>query len=174
VRVAAEVPQSRDCSVAYLSGSSASYVYNGLGYVQKLKDSSTGQAYWTANARGAEQHLTQQTAGNGFVTTRNFDPANGRLTSIAAGSGASVQNSATLGVSLTKTFGYNAIGNLTTKTGVGNCTYPAPGQPRPHGVLSISGNTLNTTFSYDPNGNQTEGLGRIITYTSYNKPKTFT
>src|SRR5262249_42498970 len=198
----------RMSSVAYPSGFSPSYVYNSLGYVQQLKDSSTGQAYWTANARDAEQHLTQQTAGNGVVTTRNFNAATGRLTSIVAGAGASVQNvsytydalgnlltraeantevsesfgydpinrltSATLGVSLTKTFGYNAIGNLTSKTGVGNYTYPAPGQPRPHGVLSISGDTINTTFSYDPNGNQTDGLGRIITYTSYNKPKTFT
>src|SRR5262249_58874473 len=78
--------------VAYPSGFSPSYVYNSLGYVQQLKDSSTGQAYWTANARDAEQHLTQQTAGNGVVTTRNFNAATGRLTSIVAGAGASVQN----------------------------------------------------------------------------------
>src|SRR5262249_3453310 len=46
----------RMSSVAYPSGFSPSYVYNSLGYVQQLKDSSTGQAYWTANARDAEQH----------------------------------------------------------------------------------------------------------------------
>ena len=40
--------------------------------------------------------------------------------------------------------------------------------------MSISGSTINTTFSYDPNGNQTAGLGRTITYTSYNKPSAIT
>jgi RHS repeat-associated protein len=36
-------------------------------------------------------------------------------------------------------------------------------------VSSIAG-TINSTFTYDPNGNQTAGLGRSISYTSYNKP----
>jgi uncharacterized protein RhaS with RHS repeats len=58
-----------------------------------------------------------------------------------------------------------------SKSGVGNYTYPAAGQALPHAVMSISGSTLNTTFAYDPNGNQTSGLGRTITYTSYNKPQ---
>jgi hypothetical protein len=35
-----------------------------------LIDSASGIAYWTANAMDAEQHLTQQTAGNGLVTTQ--------------------------------------------------------------------------------------------------------
>jgi len=51
---------------------------------------------------------------------------------------------------------------------------PAAGQALPHAVMSISGSTLNTTFTYDPNGNQTGGLGRSITYTSYNKPNAIT
>jgi len=41
-------------------------------------------------------------------------------------------------------------------------------------VTSISGTTINTTFSYDGNGNQTAGLGRTIGYTSYNKPNSIT
>src|SRR6185437_1596308 len=30
------------------------------------------------------------------------------------------------------------------------------------------------TFTYDPDGNQTSGLGRTIAYTSYNKPSIIT
>ncbi len=40
--------------------------------------------------------------------------------------------------------------------------------------MSISGGTVSTSFTYDPNGNQTSGLGRSISYTSYNKPASIT
>ena len=40
--------------------------------------------------------------------------------------------------------------------------------------MSISGGTISSTFTYDPNGNQTSGLGRSIIYTSYNKPASIT
>jgi RHS repeat-associated protein len=195
-------------TVTYPSGFSVTYVYNSLGYVQQLTNTVTSQPYWTANARDAEQHLTQQTAGNGVVTTRSFNTATGRLSAITAGAGGSVQNmsytydtlgnlltradvntslsesftydplnrltSSTVGVNPQNLFSYDFIGNLTSKAGVGTYAYPAPGQPRPHGVLSISGSTINTTFTYDPNGNQTSGLGRTIGYTSYNKPNSIT
>lgn len=68
-----------------------------------------------------------------------------------------------------KSFSYDVIGNLTLKSDVGNYTYPPPGSPRPHGVVSISGGTLTTTFTYDANGNQTSGAGRSIGYTGFNK-----
>jgi hypothetical protein len=51
-----------------------------------------GIAYWTANARDAESRLTQETAGNGVVTTQSFDVETGRLTAILAGTGNIVQN----------------------------------------------------------------------------------
>jgi hypothetical protein len=41
-------------------------------------------------------------------------------------------------------------------------------------VTSTSGGSISTTFAYDPNGNQTAGLGRSIIYTSYNKGITVT
>jgi hypothetical protein len=75
---------------------------------------------------------------------------------------------------LVSTFSYNAIGNLTFKSDVGTYSYPAPGQPRPHGVSSISGGTINTTFSYDAKGNMTSGNGLSVTYTAFNKPATIT
>src|SRR6266851_2588334 len=55
---------------------------------------------------------------------------------------------------LVKSFSYDPIGNLTSKSDVGNYTYPLPGAVRPHGVTSIAGGTISTTFTYDANGNQ--------------------
>jgi RHS repeat-associated protein len=75
---------------------------------------------------------------------------------------------------LVKTFAYNAIGNLTSKSDVGTYTYPAAGQPRPHAVTSISGGTINTTFTYDAKGNVTAGNGLTVSYSSYDKPTSIT
>ena len=61
---------------------------------------------------------------------------------------------AQVGVDIAKSFSYNAIGNILIKSDVGNYTYPAPGQPFPYAVSSISGSVVNTTFTYDANGNQ--------------------
>jgi hypothetical protein len=41
-------------------------------------------------------------------------------------------------------------------------------------VTGISGAVINTTFTYDANGNQTDGFGRTMTWTSYDKPATIT
>jgi RHS repeat-associated protein len=73
-----------------------------------------------------------------------------------------------------QTVAYNAVGNITFKSDVGTYTYPAPGQPRPHGVTSISGGVINTTFSYDAKGNLTSGNGLTVAYTSYNKTASIT
>ncbi len=71
-----------------------------------------------------------------------------------------------------KNLTYSPIGNILSKSDLG--TYAAPGAPLPHAVTSISGSTLSTTFTYDPNGNQLTGLGRNITWTSYNMPASIT
>ena len=72
-----------------------------------------------------------------------------------------------------KTFTYDPIGNLLSKSDVGTYTYPLAGSALPHAVSVING-TINSTFSYDLNGNQTAGVGRSISYTSYNKPSSIT
>jgi RHS repeat-associated protein len=92
-----------------------------------------------------------------------YDPLNRLLTATVSTSVAPV-----------KTFSYNSIGNMMSKSDVGTYTYAPPGSPRPHAVMSISGPTLNTTFTYDVLGNQTSGLGRTITWTSYNMPASIT
>ena len=78
---------SRLTSVSYASGFVAKYAYTSLGYTNQLIDSASGIAYWTANAMDAEQHLTQQTSGNGLVTTRAFSLTmrlNGSIRSVSA------------------------------------------------------------------------------------------
>jgi RHS repeat-associated protein len=193
--------------VTYPSGFAVNYGYTSLGYVQQITDAGSGQVYWTANARDAELHLTQDTAGNGVTTARGFDAPTGRLLSIVAGSGNGVANfsyaydgignvlsradgyenvsetftydalnrltSSTVNLSptpLVKTFSYDPLGNLLSKSDVGNYAYPEAGLLRPHGVTSIDGGIVQSTFTYDPNGNQTSGLGRTVIYNSYNKP----
>ncbi len=70
---------SRLTQVSYPSGFTARYGYNNLGYANQLLDAASGQVHWTANAMDGEGHLTQQTAGNGLVTTRSFSATTGRL-----------------------------------------------------------------------------------------------
>lgn len=78
-----------------------------------------------------------------------------------------------------QTYGYNDLGNLTSKTGVGTYSYPASGATsvRPHAVSSITGTVAgvaNPTFTYDANGNLTGGLGRTLTWSSHQFPLTIT
>jgi RHS repeat-associated protein len=103
--------------------------------------------------------LSRSDANNALSESFTYDNLN-RLTS------------ATVGVNITKSFSYNKIGNLLSKSDVGTYIYPAAGQPFPHAVSSISGSIVNTTFSYDPNGNLTSGNGLAISYTPFNKPET--
>jgi RHS repeat-associated protein len=53
---------------------------------------------------------------------------------------------------------------------------PEPGLARPHGVLSIDGDLITATFSYDANGNQTgaTGIGRTVVYNASNRPASIT
>jgi RHS repeat-associated protein len=200
---------SRLSSVTYPSGLLLDYTYTSLGYAQQIVGPG-GVAYGTVNARDAELRLTQETAGNGIVTTQSFDAQTGRLMDILAGTGNIVQNfsytydvlgnvltradanesltetftydnlnrvtSAAVSQSIAplKTFAYDVIGNLLSKSDVGNYAYPLAGSALPHAVTSTSGGAVTTSFTYDPNGNQTSGLGRSISYTSYNKPSSIT
>ncbi len=95
---------SRLNTVTYPSGLALDYSYASLGYAQQI--SAGGQVYWTANARDAELHLTQQTAGNGVVTGQGFDPQTGRLQTILAGAGNIVENFS---------YTYNVLGNVLTR-----------------------------------------------------------
>jgi YD repeat-containing protein len=63
-----------------------------------------------------------------------------------------------------KTFAYDFIGNITSKTGVGSYTY---GGSRPHGVTAAGG----VNYTYDANGNITgDSSGRSISFDGFNRP----
>jgi RHS repeat-associated protein len=66
------------------------------------------------------------------------------------------------------TVGYDAIGNITSMTGVGTYTYHPT---KKHAVTSTSG-TLNNTYQYDANGNMSSRNGQTTTWYSYNLPNT--
>jgi RHS repeat-associated protein len=78
---------------------------------------------------------------------------------------------------------FNATGNITYKSDVGTYNYNAQGTPcttetgggGPHALCSVTGTVngyANPAFSYDANGSLTAGLGRTLTYTSFNMPAT--
>ena len=66
-----------------------------------------------------------------------------------------------------RSYSYDPLGNLKSKTGVGSYTYGQNGAG-PHAVTAVGG----LRYRYDANGNQTGGAGRTITYTSFNKAGT--
>ena len=108
---------------------------------------------------------TRQDANQNLVETYLYDTLN-RLTSATAVSGA---------VNVTTTFAYNAIGNITSKSDVGAYTYNASGGSsiRPHAVAGITGTVngvVNPAYTYDANGNMTDGAGRTTVWTSFNMP----
>ncbi len=66
---------------------------------------------------------------------------------------------------------YDALGNITSKTGVGTYAYAGTGNAGPHAVTSITGSlngVTNPSFAYDADGNMTSNAGRTVTYTSFN------
>ncbi len=72
-----------------------------------------------------------------------------------------------------RNYSYDALGNITSKTGLaGTYTYgtgiSGTTQAGPHAVKTAGG----VSYNYDANGNQINGDGRSITYTSFNKAKT--
>ena len=97
-----------------------------------------------------------------------MDPLN-RLTKSALAVGSDPGTACTGGT--VKTIGYDAIGNITSKSDVGTYSYPAPGSSLPHAVSSITGTVngvTNPTYAYDGNGNMTSGAGRTVTLSSFN------
>ena len=73
-----------------------------------------------------------------------------------------------------KTISYNALGNITNKSDVGNYYYGtgntnAANDAGPHALISITGAEA-ATYAYDNNGNNTSGDGRTIDYSTFDKP----
>lgn len=141
-----------------------------------------------------------KTARNGVVTTPTFTPRTGLISGLRAGTNNAVAafdyqldlvgnltqrtdgftydslnrlSTCSIAGGAMQTMGYDALGNITSKPGVGTCAYPAAGQPRPHAVSAIAGTVrgvTNPTFSYDGDGEQTAGPGVAAGYTSFDRP----
>ncbi len=80
-----EAGTGRVSTLTYPSGLKVQYNYDPtLGYLLSITDTSNGQTLWTVNARDAEMHLQQSTAGDGVATIQVFDPATGLLEQIRA------------------------------------------------------------------------------------------
>ena len=113
-----------------------------------------------------------------------YDALN-RLTNSAIGNTAASCTSSGTGIT-TKTIGYDALGDITSRSDVGTYSYPAAGQAQPHAVASIAGTVngaANPSYSYDADGNLTcEYTGascsgspvRTISVTSFNMAATVT
>ncbi|MEW5788556.1 MAG: FG-GAP-like repeat-containing protein [Pseudomonadota bacterium] len=193
----------RPSVTTYPGGFAVTSTYSN-GYLYRLKNTATGLIYWTANTRDAGGHVLSETLGNGLTTTRGYSPQQGRLTSILTnGPNGTVQDrlfdydnvgnleSRSDAVrAITESFGYDNLDRLTSASGggtnitaqydpLGNLTYRSDvgtyqyAGTRPHAVSSISG-TVNTSFSYDGNGNMLSGRGSTITWFNYNLPATIT
>ncbi len=67
---------------------------------------------------------------------------------------------------------YDALGNITEKSGVGSYSYGGTCNGRvagPHAVTQIT-SPKNANYCYDDNGNMVEGDGRTIAYSAFDKP----
>jgi len=67
---------------------------------------------------------------------------------------------------------YDIRGNITYKSDTGDYNYNNATAKQPHTPQSITGIT-NRTYQYDNNGNMTSNDNKSITWTSFNKPKSF-
>src|SRR5262249_44336393 len=134
--------------VTYPSGFAVDYGYTPLGYALNITDATTGQTYWTANARDAELHLTQDTAGNGIATAPSFQASTGRLLSIAAGSGNGIADFS---------YSYDPLGNPLSRTdghfGVTETFTYDPLNRVTSSSINLSPTPLVKTFDYNRAGN---------------------
>lgn len=83
----------------------------GQGNLESVTDYTSGSAgtvYWKASAQDARGQVTQETLGNGVVTSRFFDVVTGRVSSIQSGvgGGSGLQNESYL---------YDLVGNVTQR-----------------------------------------------------------
>ncbi|MBW8365837.1 MAG: hypothetical protein K0M39_14910 [Rhizobium sp.] len=76
------------------------------------------------------------------------------------------------GVASSQTLAYDALGNITSKTGVGNYAYGDV--LHKHAVTAVTGGPANLGYAYDANGNLTSGAGRSVTWTAWNMPASLT
>ncbi len=112
------------------TGYQASYGYTPLGYLKTVTGGGTGGFTQTVSyevlAMNAQGQVTQYKTGNQITTVKNYDAQTNRLTAQTA-----TKDGQSTGNVLSQTFGYDALGNLTSR------------------VDGTSGIGTQETFSYD-------------------------
>lgn len=110
---------------------------------------------------GNMSQRSQAWDGSGYSESFSYDGLNRLSTAQVAGQAL-------------QSFTYDAIGNITSKTGVGTgrYVYPAAGALRPHAVQSIPG---LGSYGYDDNGNLAIAPnGAVLSWKSWDMPDTLT
>ena len=142
--------KSRVSTLTYPSGFGIQYGYNTVGLLSSIKDkNNTSVTYWTLQTVDAQGRPLTELYGNNIATTQAFEPATGRLSSVLAGTGNSVQN---IG------YTYDAIGNVKTrKDNIQNLTetflYDDLNRLQSAIVNSSVSGTITTTTNYSSTGN---------------------
>ena len=168
-----EAGTGRVSTLSYPSGLKVQYNYDAtLGYLLSIADTSNGQVLWTVNARDAELHLQQSTAGDGVATIQVFDPATGLVEQIRASAGADDGSVADF------QYGFDSNGTLMQRTdllegysesfcndALNRLTGSAVGNP---GSTSCTAGRIVKSVSYDDLGNITS-KSDVGTY-SYSTP----
>ena len=74
------------------TGGGLRYLYNTHGFLSQVREADGSRIYQTLLAQDPRGQVTEEIAGNGIPTTRRYDPLTGRLTDVATGSDAEIQN----------------------------------------------------------------------------------
>jgi RHS repeat-associated protein len=130
------------------------YVYNANGYLQQTLESAksggSNLAYSTISARNAYGSVTQETLGNGYVTTRSFEAERGLTLAIRTADAANLSDTQDL------TLVWDLVGNLLSRRDLGAArdtteshTYDALNRLR---ITSLDGTQTDST-TYDAFGN---------------------
>lgn len=147
--------QNHPATITYPNNYAIDYGYSTNGLLTSVKDHSTHSVIWQLTQQDARGNATQETMGNGLVTTNTYHAATGRLTAIST---PSIQN---------WTYAYDAIGDLIQRKDVARnmtegFTYDTLGR-----LVEVKKNGLTAQQSaYDAAGNVVSrtGVGHGFTY----------
>ena len=147
--------QNHPATITYPNNYAIDYGYSTNGLLTSVKDHSTHSVIWQLTQQDARGNATQETLGNGLVTTNTYHTATGRLTAIST---PGIQN---------WTYAYDAIGDLIQRKDVARnmtegFTYDTLGR-----LVEVKKNGLTAQQSaYDAAGNVVSrtGVGHGFTY----------
>lgn len=177
--------QNHPATITYPNNYAIDYGYSTNGLLTSVKDHSTHSVIWQLTQQDARGNATEETLGNGLVTTNTYHTATGRLTAIST---PGVQN---------WTYAYDAIGDLIQRKDVARSmtesfTYDTlgrlvevrkNGQTAQQSAYDAAGNVVSRTgvghgFTYEEGTNRLTGFYEEnayvrpwdeIQYTSFHK-----